>query len=587
MRNINQTTNQTANQVNWEFLKYIFWLGPALTLTGLTTGFVSGIWFPEALSFLISGLVITGLWYLFQAYFQQGGALKQSYWSRRSTQAGTNALAATVAVLAILGLLNFLAARNSVQVDLTENQQFTLAPQTQTLVKTLEQPVKVWVFDQTQNAQTRALLDSYRQLDPERISYEFIDPQVKPGIAEEFGVKDFGEIYLESGTKRQSIRKEGIEPLTEVQLTNDIEQLLSDRTFKAYFLQGHGERPLTAGQGGIQEAVKALEEKNFIIADLNLAQASSIPQDADLIVVASPQRQLFAGEVTALQQFLNQGKGVLLLIDPKVNHGLEPLLEEWGVKLDNRLAIDATGSGNLVGLGPTVPIVREYGDHPITQDFRGGISFYPYARPVETRPIAGVTESPLIWTNDQSWAESDLAGQNVEFNPGRDRQGPLSLGVALTRTVEPNPISQTTIENSGDSLVQSPQGEEGTSNISTPATPKPSSTQPENPKSTETLGSDPLGPDSKPSEARLVVVGNSQFATNGWFGQQLNGDVFINSVNWLSKSDRETLSIRPKPMTNRRIAMTPMLGRALSWSALVVLPLFAFLMAGLLWWKRR
>jgi ABC-type uncharacterized transport system involved in gliding motility auxiliary subunit len=98
-------------------------------------------------------------------------------------------------------------------------------------------------------------------------------------------------------------------------------------------------------------------------------------------------------------------------------------------------------------------------------------------------------------------------------------------------------------------------------------------------------------PSSQPSpdkpEARLVVFGNSQFATNGWFGQQLNADVFLNSVSWLSQSDRETLSIRPKLATSRRIAMTPTLGQTLSWLALLVLPIFGFGMGVFVWWKRR
>jgi ABC-type uncharacterized transport system involved in gliding motility auxiliary subunit len=83
------------------------------------------------------------------------------------------------------------------------------------------------------------------------------------------------------------------------------------------------------------------------------------------------------------------------------------------------------------------------------------------------------------------------------------------------------------------------------------------------------------------------VLGNSQFATNGWFEQQLNGDVFINTVTWLSKPDQGTLSVRPRPVTNRRIAMTPVLGRSISWVAIIILPLFGFVTAAILWWRRR
>jgi len=161
---------------------------------------------------------------------------------------------------------------------------------------------------------------------------------------------------------------------------------------------------------------------------------------------------------------------------------------------------------------------------------------------VETRTIDGITETPLIWTNDQTWAESDLKSPELKLNPQVDRPGPLSLGVALSRPQKQAEKSET----------------------------KPSpSPSPEKP------------------EARLVVFGNSQFATNGWFSQQLNADVFLNSVSWLSQSDQETLSIRPKLATSRRIAMTPTLGQTLSWLALLVLPIFGFGMGVFVWWKRR
>ncbi len=529
--------------LSWQFFKYTLWLGPILMIMGLSAGFVSGTWEPIPLGLIIAGVVIIGLWLLFRAYFRQGDSLKHPYWSRRSTQAGTNAFAATVSVFVIIGLINFLAVRHAVRLDLTENQQFTLAPQTQTLLTTLEQPVRVVIFDRSQNPQTRELLARYRRIAPEKFSYELIDPQMQPGVAQEFGVSRFGEVFLESGSRRQLLRQENLGVLNEVNLTNGIEQLISNRRAKVYFLEGHGQRPLTEGQGGLQTAVDALSERNFLIESLSLTQQSSIPDDADVIVIAGPQRPLFRGEVEAIDNYLDQGGSVFLMIDPNTNPGLNLLLEKWGVRVDDRIAIDATGSGRLVGLGPTVPIVREYGEHPITQAFNNGISFFPLARPVETRPVEGITESPLIWTEPESWAETNVASRQFEFDPESDRKGPLSLGVALTKSVPTpdNPAAEATEE----------------------------------------------APEDSPSEARLVVLGNSQFATNGWFEQQLNGDVFINTITWLSQPDQANLSIRPRPVTNRRLMITPILGRSLSWVAIVILPLLGFVTAGILWWRRR
>jgi ABC-type uncharacterized transport system involved in gliding motility auxiliary subunit len=48
-------------------------------------------------------------------------------------------------------------------------------------------------------------------------------------------------------------------------------------------------------------------------------------------------------------------------------------------------------------------------------------------------------------------------------------------------------------------------------------------------------------------------MGNLRFAEDGAVNQGINGDVFINSVRWLSRADDQSLSIRPKEAKNRRL----------------------------------
>ena len=504
---------------NRPYLKYLFWLGPVLSIMGLVAGLVSGSWVPVPLALLIAGIVAIGLW-LF------AGSSAQRFWGRRSAQVGTNALVATLAVLGILALINFLGVRHAVRVDLTENQLLSLSPQSQQLARSLQQPVKVWVFDPNQNAADRELLENYRRYGSQ-FSFEFVDPQLKPGLAQQFGVRSSGEVYLEYGTKRRLVQtlQQG-EPLTEIKLTNGIAQIKSDRHDKVYLLQGHGEHSLEEEAGGFSQALSALKDKNYTSTPLNLAKQLEIPKDAAVVVAAGPKRALFQAEVTALRDYLSSGGSLLVMADSNTNPGLDSLLKDWGVKLDNRMAIDP--SGRIVGLGVATPVVTRYGDHPITKDFTNGTSFYPLARPVETKPVKGIEQTPLLFTDDKSWAEATPTSEKVEFNPGRDAKGPLTLGVALKRSVQ-----------------------------------------------------------SSSAESRLVVLGNSNFASNGLFEQQLNGDVFLNSIGWLSKRDEQILSIRPKNPKNRRINMTPLQATAVSWTALLIMPLIGFTTAGVIWWRRR
>ncbi|MBF2065056.1 MAG: Gldg family protein [Calothrix sp. C42_A2020_038] len=519
-----------------KFWKFLFWLGPFLVTAGLTVGLISG-WGVVPLLLLISGLCIIATWIVLVSK-------KNNWLEKRSTQAGTNALFATLAVLTILGLINFLGARYHLRTDLTEAKLFSLAPQTQELVRTLTQPVKVWIFDTNQNTLDRDLLENYRR-QSRKFEFEYVDPQAKPGLAKQFGVKEAGEVYLESNNQRKLVQVlNQSERLSEIRLTNRLQQINSGEATKAYFLQGHGEHQLTGGESTISQAVQALNDKSFTTEALNLAEKAKVPADANVVIVAGPKRALFDTEVKALQDYLNRGGNALLMIDPDTDPKLDPLLNEWGVKLDNRLVVDMNGSD---ALGPAVPIVTDYGKHPITKDFGNGISFYRLARPVDITPVNNVQATPLLLTKPypSTWAESDQKSEKLEFNQDQDRKGPLTLGVALSKKISAP----------------------STSNIPTPT---PTSTT-----------------SSNSQEARLVVIGNSDFATNGLFQLQLNGDVFLNSVTWLSQQDQQPLSIRPKEAKNRRINLSTAQTILLRWSTLFILPFVGFIGAGLLWWQRR
>ncbi len=592
------------------YLKHLFWLGPILSIMGLSAWVVAGEWSPISLGLLIAGLAIIALWLILIGS-------SPGFWGRRSTQAGTNAVIATLAMIVILGLINFLSVRYGQRIDFTENQLFTLSPLSQRVVRTLQEPVKVWVFSPTPNPSDLELLRNYRRYGS-KLDYEFVDPQLKPSLAQQFNVKLPGEVHIKYGQKQKLVQTVNeADRLSEIKLTNSIEQLTSDRIDKVYFLQGHGERPLDEVEGGLSQALSALKDKSFTALPLNLAERSEVPNDASLVVVAGPKRALFAPEVVALNNYLSTGGSLLLMLDPENNAGMDSLLADWGVKLDRQIVIDASGQGRVVGLGPATPLVTTYGNHPITKDFGNNYSLYPVSQPIEVIPKQGVTETPLLRTNEQSWAESTPEKQPLQFDPKSDRPGPLTIGVALNRKAQPPsalpaPTPQATASPSASpspagqakasptpkakattnpGASPSPTGKAKTSPTATPQattslgvtpSPSPSPSRQASPSS----GNDGQT-DQRTSESRLVVIGNSSFSTNGWFEQQLNGDVFLNSVSWLSKRDDQTLSIRPKEQKNRRINLTPLQAGILRWTGLLIVPLLGLMTAGVMWWRRR
>jgi ABC-type uncharacterized transport system involved in gliding motility auxiliary subunit len=493
-------------------------LGLALTVAGIIVGFTTAKWTLLPLGLLIVGIVLI----LF-------GLIKHTpqFWQKRSTEIGTNLLISTVAMLIAIAALNFFAIRHSARFDLTENQIFTLSPQSQAIVKNLEKPLKVLVFDRT-NPEMQTLLDNYSRYG-QNFQYDFVDPEIELGLAKEFGVQAIGEVYLQYGDKKQRVISPNAAleaPLSEGQLTNAIEKIQQNRSLVVYLLQGHGESPLEPEEGSFSQAAKSLQDRDYTVKPLTLATSSQIPQDANLIVISGAVRTLFPAEVAALRTYLDRGGNLLLALLPNTDPGLTALLQTWGIELDERSIVDTSGAGNILGLGPAVPIIDSYGNHPITQSFGNGIAIFPESRPLKITQKPGIEATPLVTTNKDTWAETDLSQEKLVFDREIDIAGPLKIAIALSRKINNN-------------------------------------------------------------QSRMVVFGSATFLTDGWFQQQLNGDLFLNSVNWLLGESETTLSIRPKEPTNRRLNITSLQAGIISWMALRIMPLLGLTMAGILWWRRR
>ena len=86
-------------------------------------------------------------------------------------------------------------------------------------------------------------------------------------------------------------------------------------------------------------------------------------------------------------------------------------------------------------------------------------------------------------------------------------------------------------------------------------------------------------------QTRVVVVGDSDFATNGVLGTQGNRDLFLNTVNWVAQQEN-LIAIRPKQAGDRRVTMTEDQQRRVLYLSVLGLPL-AVAALGFWTWSRR
>ncbi len=438
---------------------------------------------------------------------------------KRSTRLGANSAAITIAAMAIFAFVNYLGYKHHKKLDYTAEKIFTLSDQTQKVVKGLNQDIKVLYFNKTDEP-VASFVEQYRDIN-NRIVYDRIDLQARPEMASQFkGVRP-GETVVVAGQ-----RNEKLTTVDEQTLTSAIMKVTRDKAKTVYFIEGHGERELSGGgpEGYLQIEGK-LKGDNYQTKSLNLVTENKIPDDASVLVLAGPKKALLPPEAEMIKKFLNDGGKVMAEIDPEAEPEVAELFKDWNIEARKDTVIDTSGVGRLIGTGPAVPLVIQYGSHPITKDFgRQSMTFYPLARSLKTESKGDVTITELLKTSEASFGETELQGNAAKLDEGKDAKGPLTLGVAAMKKV-------------------------GT------------------------------------KEARLVVIGDSDFASNAYQRNAANGDMFVNCVNWLAEEE-DLISIRPKKQTNRDVNMSTTAQNLLFWLTFFM-PL-AIVGFGLsIWWKRR
>lgn len=513
------------------------WLGVVLVMAALALRFTK----PDLNlhpKLALAGLIVTAIYALSQ--WRDIGRSFQG----RNVKYGSFALGSVVAFVAILVLINMIANRQNKRWDLTTAGQFSMSDQTKKIVSELQSPVVIRVFHGAMEGSERYrdLLDEYQYLS-KQVSVQYIEADREPIEAQKYEITSVPTLLIEHAG-----RTERTQQADEQGLTNALKKAIEGKAKKIYFVQGHGEKDPTANDAsGYKVAADRLATDNFEVTKLNIAQMGKVPEDATVLVVAGPTIDFFPSELEAVKAFLKRGGKLLLMLDPPAKDGkqeptsLIAFAREWGMDVGRNIVLDFSGMGQLIGTNQSVPIGMP-APHAITDQFRKGTA-YPIARSVT--PIQGGAEGKfaqkLIETGPQAWAETDISALYTTGKPDNepakgDISGPVSIAAAA----------------------------------SAPAPEAPAGATPDGPK----------------PETRIVVVGDSDFASNRGIGLAGNEDLFLNMNNWLAQQEN-LIAIRPRDPADRRIQMTADQESIVRWLALAIIPGLLFATGIRVWWKRR
>lgn len=368
----------------------------------------------------------------------------------RSLKYGTNAFILVAAVVAIAVFINVLVGMVEVKWDLTPNKLYSITDTTKDILENLEKDVVIYgLFDDgkigasTDYKQVVELLNHYEKYP--RVKVEYVDPDRDPGIIKELdpdGVSELGksDFVVKCGSKIKKLDyydlfefdQQALQSLqfyvtgstAEQGFTGAIVYVTADKTPVVYFAEGHNEFDINTDLDSIKTF---LDRNNYDVKSINLLTQPSVPDDAELLVVASPKSDFSADERDKVKEYLKNGGKAIFMFDflPSDTEftQIEDILKDYNVAL-NYDRVKENDAGRHFPNNQHAIILDAKRGQFIPEDFNIVLE---NSRSI--RILKNVKE--YITTNSILVTSDKAVGEQVDKSRGEDIKGPLDIGVAV------------------------------------------------------------------------------------------------------------------------------------------------------------
>lgn len=382
---------------------------------------------------------------------------KPSFSPGRKWRIGFNVVVMTLAVFAVVVMVNYLSTQIFRRYYLSSLTRIELSPRTKSLLHSLTNRVQVTVYcsrDEAFFSDLANLLKEYTSADS-HLGVRYIDYDREPGAAEEFKLK----YHLGTSTNKNLIvfecegrtktvlgdalvqnqlvsepsdtpgqlayRRKPINFIGELLFTGALIGVTDPKPLKAYFLEGHGEhRPDNANDPlGYAKFAEVLRQNCFEIERLTLLGTNTVPDDCSLLVIAGPKDPLPPIELTRIEKYLGEGGRLFALfnfLSVERPTGLEKILVKWGVNATTGIVKDPDYSSPPEGLDVIAFNYRV--KHPLVNSLLG--SRLQMIRPREidapesaSPPDSGLKAEEIVFSGPRSFLSNGGMAQRPGARP--------------------------------------------------------------------------------------------------------------------------------------------------------------------------
>ena len=368
----------------------------------------------------------------------------------RTFKYGTNSIVLIAVVIAITVIVNILVDTAGVKWDLTPTKIYSIGDTTKNILENLDKDVIIYgLFDETRLSSTSQdkefvdLLEQYAKYPHVQVKY--VDPDKNPGILNEIDPDDtLGDVsksvfIVKSGNKLRALSYYDLfstyfdestfqtyitGSAAESGFTGAIKYVTAEYTPVIYFTTGHDEKKVDDNFSYLKQQ---LINNNFEIKTVNLMIEQKIPEDAEILVVSSPQKDLTIPERDLLKDYFENGGNVIFMFDYLEMNPQFPQFENVLMEFNLGLNYDKVKENDESKHWPQNPyiILTELQSNQVISENYGVI--FPNSRSINI--LKNVKEYintiPLATTSEQA------VGEQIDKNKGNDIPGPLNIAVAV------------------------------------------------------------------------------------------------------------------------------------------------------------
>ena len=361
----------------------------------------------------------------------------------RSGKMGLYTTAVSVVLLAVLIVVNLIVSKlptKNTKLDTSPNKLYTLSDTTTGFLSGLKEDVTLWYVcpNGGTDSQLETFLERYAATSA-KLSLSIADPVMDPEFLGRFGIEDISDysIIVESGKRFRTVDYNdlyyyyneqigqlsaaeyssfmqyygsyaSIYPFTQYfdgdnRITSAVEYVTAEKVPTVYLLEGHDEEAFNETVSLNLFTYAAIDTKTV---NLSLAE-SEIPDDADVVIINNPGKDLSDGEAEKLTAFFDAGGKLLLITSPGCDlyPNLAKLTSYFGMSAGSGTVTEGDSSHAYPRNAQYIyPDVNDEADALSVFAQYGSISLIiPATHPIILSEKEGIVQESLLTTSQKAY----------------------------------------------------------------------------------------------------------------------------------------------------------------------------------------